>query len=422
MKYRNNYKMVIDKLSKKCIYPKYHLWTTTNKQLAGYLNKSSFTLELCKTSIIASKFNGFRLSKSLTNNVFISAIDNGRIIGTIAGTIDDINKAFVHYCNKKITIDSEFVRFSKLTLIKYLIGKPTATDNQIAQYLKTVRFKSTTVDQGLTISDINTCKTSVIRLIKTLRITNSNYVIDDKLIDTYKLNNIDILLEAKSYRSKFDQFNYDKKIINDRRYKQPNQSKIISTLLDYRLRNKQLIPIKFTETNKDPIVWNSALKLKVNNQFQSIDMFKIQYIDWDRTLTSATIVFNNKLTINIDSNNVTIKQDTTTKQYRLLSFNTVLIADSTLNWPSTFKNNTTIIKTILNGFSTDNRINGVATTVDKFEAMYQELTEQQQKDSVGIFKTIQRFIDTINVDNVDILLYYLLRKDTNHVCFNTVII
>ena len=288
--------------------------------------------------------------------------------------------------------------------------------------MKTVRFKSTTVDQGLTISDINTCNTSVIRLIKTLRITNSNYVIDDKLIDTYKLNNIDILLEAKSYRSKSDQFNYDKKIINDRRYKQPNQSKIISTLLDYRLRNKQLIPIKFTETNKDPIVWNSALKLKVNNQFQSIDTFEIQYIDWDHTLTSATIVFNNKLTINIDSNNVTIKQDTTTKQYRVSSFNTVLTTDSTLNWPSTFKNNTTVIKTVLNGFSTDNRINGVAATVDKFETMYQELTEQQQKDSVGIFKTIQRFIDTINVDNVDILLYYLLRKDTNKVCFNTVII
>ena len=414
--------MVIDKLSKKCIYPKYHLWSTTNKQLAGHLNKPSFTLELCKTSIVASKFNGFRLSKSLTNNVFISAIDNGRIIGTIAGTVDDINKAFVHYCNKKATIESEFVRFSKLTLVKYLISKPTATDNQIAQYLKTVRIKSTTADQGLTISDINNCKTTVSQLIKMLRIANSNYVIDDKLIDTYKLNNVDVLLETKSYRSKSDQFNYDKKVINDRRYKQPNQSKIISTLLDYRLRNKQLIPIKFSETNKEPIVWNPVLKLKVNNQFQTIPSFELQYIDWDASLTSATLVFNNKLSIEIELNSVTLKQDTTTKQYRLSSFNTVLTTDSTLNWPSTFKNNTTVIKTILNGFNIENRINGIATAVDKFETTYQELTEQQQKDSVGIFKTIQRFIDTIAVDNVDILLYYLLRKDTNNVSFNTVII
>lgn len=414
--------MVIDKLSKKCIYPKYHLWSTTNKQLAGYLNKPSFTLELSKTSIVASKFNGFQLSKSTMNNVCVSAINNGRIIGTIAGTVDDINKTFVHYCNKKATLESEFVRLSKLTLIKYLINKPTATDNQIAQYLKTVRFRSTTVDQGLTCVDITNCRMAVNRLIKTLRITNSNYVIDDKLIDTYKLNNIDILLEAKSYRSKSDQFNYDKKIINDRRYKQPNQSKIISTLLDYRLRNKQLIPIKFTETNKDPIVWNSALKLKVNNQFQSIDTFEIQYIDWDRTLTSATIVFNNKLTIAIDSNTVTIKQDTTTKQYRLSSFNTLLTTDSTLNWPSTFKNNTTVIKTILNGFNIENRINGIVTAVDKFETTYQELTEQQQKDSVGIFKTIQRFIDTIAVDNVDILLYYLLSNDSSRLNYKYVVV
>ena len=405
--------MVIDKTTKKCVYPKQHQWcVNNNKLLIGYIRKQTFGIENLRYTGPSSSFNGFQLSKSSTNNIVISIVDDktGNQIAIVKGTVDDINKTFVHGFNKSTNIDKQLNQHTYKQLIEYLLTKPTATDNQIIQYLIKNKFKSSLIN-GISNSEIVQCKQTVNHLYKLLRIQSSNYVIDNTLIDFFKLKDVDCVLVAKSYRSKADQFNYDKKIINDRRYKQSNSSKIINTILYYRLLNKQIIPIKIDQNNSTVCLWDPNSKLKNDKLLQTKNpKFEIQSINWDSTLTTATINFNNKHQIKIDVNGVDVSNDKQTIQYRLEQFKTVLTRDNTTSWPNTFKDDTNQIKTILTAFDTNCQLNGVTKSVSDFETVYQELQPQQQIDAATVLKIIRRILDTIAVDNCTILLYYLLCK------------
>lgn len=418
--------MVIDKTTKQLVYPIGHRWTVNNnKTVANYIKQQLFFIGVAKqSSQIGVNFKGYQLSKSTTNNVVITIINctTNQIIGTIRATVDDINKTFVHAFNKQLTIDNDLNRASKIALIRFALRKPVATTNQILAFLKTVKHKSTTAIDGLSNAEIANCVKTANQIIKTLKIVPTNYTIDDKLVDFYKMNNVDILLEATSYRSKADQFNYDKKLISDRRYTQPNNNKIINTILNYRLTNKQIIPIRLSQTNNDPYVWNPSTKTIVRDRFKKDDDFKVQSINWSTTLTEATINLSNHFAIVVNKDVVIIKHKQTTNQYRLSSFKSFLTTDSTVNWPSTFKNDTTRVKTILINLSTINQINGTVRTVDQFETVYQELSETQQTDSAAVFRIVQRIFDTFAVDNIAILCYYLINKQTNTVSFDIVIV
>ena len=144
--------MVIDKTIKKCLFPKRHQWSVNNnKLLSGYIRKQTFGIENLRYIGPSSSFNGFQLSKSTTNNIAIAIVDDntGNQLGTVRGTIDDINKAFVHSFNKSTNLDPQFNKHCYKKLIEYLLTKPTATDNQIIQYLAKQRFKSRNVNNKL---------------------------------------------------------------------------------------------------------------------------------------------------------------------------------------------------------------------------------------------------------------------------------
>lgn len=406
--------MVIDKTTKKCLFPKRHQWSVNNnKLLSGYIRKQTFGIENLRYIGPSSSFNGFQLSKSTTDNIAIAIADDntGNQLGTVRGTIDDINKAFVHSFNKSTNLDPQFNKYSYKKLIEYLLTKPTATDNQIIQYLAKQRFKSTSLISGISLAQITQCKQQVNQLYKLLKVPSTNYVVDDKVNDLFKIKDVDLILVSKSYRSKADQFNYDKKAINDRRYK---RDKIISTILHYRLINKQIIPININIPSNGVYVWDPNTKLKVDKILSTkIPTFKIESINWDSTLTSANIAITDKRSIVVTPDSIVVDNQKMSVQYQYNAFQQVLTHDTTVSWPATFKDNTTMIKTVITAFDTSCKIDNVVKTPNDFETLYQELQPEQQQQVVTVLKIIRRILDTFVVDNPTMLMYYLLSKQSS---------
>ena len=224
----------------------------------------------------------------------------------------------------------------------------------------------------------------------------------------FKIKDVDLILVSKSYRSKADQFNYDKKIINDRRYK---RDKIISTILYYRLINKQIIPININILSTGVYVWDPNTKLKADKiLLTKIPTFRIENINWDSTLTSANIAITDKRSITITPDNIVVNNQKTSVQYQYNAFQQVLTHDTTVSWPATFKDNTTMIKTVITAFDASCKIDNVVKTPNDFETVYQELQPEQQQQAVTVLKIIRRILDTFAVDNPTVLMYYLLSK------------
>ena len=228
----------------------------------------------------------------------------------------------------------------------------------------------------------------------------------------FAVKDVDFVVVTKNYKSKNDGYRFDKKLINDQRYKQVNGSNIGSVLINYRIACKQVFPIVVDLKSKSVDLYNKTTKTNNNSIFNNskLPSVELQYIDWDDSLTKATLYFTNHISIVIDKDTVKLTSQKQSKQYRLSSFKSIFTHDKPTSWPTTLKNNTKEIKTILTRYNTTNKLNGVVKTVDDFETAYQELQPNQQTDSVVVLKTIRRLLDTLAVDNPTIMMYYLLSK------------
>lgn len=406
--------MVLNKLTKKCIYPKQHSWTVmSNKALSAYIRKSTFGIDNHRST---SSFNGFQLSKVQTNNVTIAIVDEntGNLIASVRGTIDDINRTFVHSFNKSANLDPQFNQYCYKRLIEYLIGKPNATHNQIMQYLSNIRYKGAKATSGVSYQHINQCVARVNALYKLIKGFYKNYTIDQSLINVFDLKNVDWVLCTKSYLSKTDKLIHDKKTINDRRYRQSNNSKIVNTILHKRLAEKHVLPIRFDIKANSVYVWDNNSKVKNNTILTTqFPVFAIQGIEWNSSLTTATINLGSKYSIVVKPTAVDVIANTTSKSYGYNAFKGFLVTEQKTTWPTSFKNNTNQFKNVLAQLNTKISINKNVNTIDGLERVYQELDAQSQIDCVSVLRMVCQIFDTLGVDNIDVFVYYLLGKDSN---------
>lgn len=407
--------------NKQPIYPSRHSWTVNNdKKLADYIKLKNFGITTGRNVPSNSKFNGYQLSKSLVNNVVINIINlsNNTTVATVRGRVEDINKTFVHSFNKQTHVDKNLNRTAIIELTKFVIGKPTATDNQIYQYLNSKKYKIGTLFEGLSNDQIKQCKNNGAAFIKITRISAPQYKFNDTVKDTLRLTNVDTVLIANSYTSRSDGFGYDKKLLTNIRYSKPSYSKITNVIVDYRLANKQMFAIKFDpDNNKGVHIIDSDTKLPVKSLPNNKVQHSVQYIDWNETLTGCTVVFNDNFEITLNLDQVTITDGKCSKQYGVNTFKSSLLSDKSINWPTTLKDNTNTVITFLNGLNINLRYNHNTTIVSKFETIYQELSEEDQTNAVTMFKLVKDLFYTLSVDNVSILLYYLVNKDFNKLSF-----
>ena len=407
--------------NKQPIYPSRHSWTVNNdRKLADYIKIKNFGITTGRNVPSNSKFSGYQLSKSLVNNVVINIVNlsNNTTVATVRGKVEDINKAFVHSFNKHQHVDKTLNRTAIIELTKFIIGKPTATDNQIYQYLISKKHKTGTLFEGLSNDQIKQCKNNGQAFIKLTRISASQYKFNDTVKDALRLTNADTILVANSYVSRSDGFGYDKKLLSNVRYSKPSYNKITNVIVDYRLANKQMFVIKFdTDNNNGVQIIDSDTKLPVKSLPNNKIQHSVQYIDWNETLTSCTVVFNDNFEITLNVDTVTVTDGKRSKQYGVNTFKSSLLSDKTISWPTTLKDNTNVVITFLNGLNTNLRYNHNTTIVSKFETIYQELSEQDQTDTVTMFKLVKDLFYTLSVDNVSILLYYLVNKDFNKLSF-----
>lgn len=406
---------------KQPIYPARHSWTVNNdKKLSDYIKINNFGITTGRNVPSNSKFNGYQLSKSLVNNVVINIINlsNNTTVATVRGRVEDINKTFVHSFNKQTYVDKNLNRTAIIELTKFIIGKPTATDNQIYQYLISKKYKIGTLFEGLSNVQIKQCKNNGQQFIKLTRISVPQYKFNDTVKDTLRLTNVDTVLVANSYVSRSDGFGYDKKLLSNVRYSKPSYSKITNVIIDYRLANKQMFVIKFDyDNNKGVQIIDTDTKLPVKSLPNNKVQHSVQYIDWNETLTGCTVVFNDNFEIMLNIDQVTITDGKRSKQYGVNTFKSSLLSDKSINWPTTLKDNTNAVITFLNGLNTNLRYNHNTTIVSKFETIYQELSEEDQTNAVTMFKLVKDLFYTLSVDNVSILLYYLVNKDFNKLSF-----
>lgn len=416
---------VIDKLTKKTIYPSKHKWAVkADKQLSDRIKVKTFGITLGRTTQSSTQFKGYQLSKVLTNNIIINItnLSNNNIICSIKGTIDDINKTFVHQFNNQYNVDPTLRVTAYKKLFEIVLLKPNVTDNQLAQLISAEKYKTTTLYDGLSLAEITNCRKRVQKVLQMLRISTTQYTVDQQLQKQFKLTGVDFVVINKSYRSKQDQYNADKKTISDKRYSSQS-NKIISTVIDYRLKNKQVIPIKLDESTIIPTVWDKVRKTKVANYFPTHNIkHEISSIDWTSDLSKATISINDNFEIIIKPDIITIKQLNRSKSYSYTAFISFLTTDSTSSWPNTFKDDTTRVKTILDGYKTNIKINGISQQSSTFETVYQELSESGQVVATNVLKLVQRVIDTFAVDNMSVWLYYLVSNDSNQLNYKYVIV
>ena len=407
--------------NKQPIYPSRHSWTVNNdKKLSDYIKIKYFGITTGRNVPSNSKFNGYQLSKSLVNNVVINIINlsNNTTVATVRGRVEDINKTFVHSFNKQTYVDKNLNRTAIIELTKFVISKPTATDNQIYQYLNSKKYKTGTLFEGLSNDQIKQCKNNGQQFIKLTKISAPQYKFNDTVKDTLRLTNADTVLVANSYTSRSDGFGYDKKLLSNVRYSKPSYSKITNVIIDYRLANKQMFAIKFDiDNNRGVQIIDSDTKLPVKSLPNNKVQHSVQYIDWNETLTGCTVVFNDNFEIMLNIDQVTITDGKRSKQYGVNTFKSSLLSDKSINWPTTLKDNTNAVITFLNGLNTNLRYNHNTTIVSKFETIYQELSDEDQTNAVTMFKLVKDLFYTLSVDNVSILLYYLVNKDFNKLSF-----
>ena len=407
--------------NKQPIYPSRHSWTVNNdRKLADYIKIKNFGITTGRNVPSNSKFNGYQLSRSLVNNIVINIINlsNNTTVATVRGRVEDINKVFVHSFNKQQHVDKTLNRTAIIELTKFIIGKPTATDNQIYQYLISKKYKTGTLFEGLSNDQIKQCKNNGQHFIKLTKISASQYKFNDTVKDILRLTNVDGVLVANSYVSRSDGFGYDKKLLSNVRYSKPSYNKITNVIVDYRLANKQMFVIKFdTDNNNGVQIIDSDTKLPVKSLPNNKIQHSVQYIDWNETLTGCTVVFNDNFEITLNVDTVTVTDGKRSKQYGVNTFKSSLLSDKTISWPTTLKDNTNVVITFLNGLNTNLRYNHNTTIVSKFETIYQELSEQDQTNAVTMFKLVKDLFYTLSVDNVSILLYYLVNKDFNKLSF-----
>ena len=403
--------MVIDKLSKKLVYPIRHRWTVKDKQLQQTIKEKTFGIGLTRPS---QRFTGYQLSKITTNNIVIDIINlsNNSVLRTVKGTVDDINKAFVHAFNNSYDIDKQLNKESKKTLVKRLILKPMLTDNQIYLLLLKNKYKQAMLFDGLSNDDIEQCRIKANQFNKLLNISPSQYKFDTNVQTGLHLDKFDCVLVANSYANRSDNFQSDKHLFNDSRYSSTNR--LIQSIIECRFANRQVIPIKFIDNNPNVVGYDDKTKLPIrivnNNHFVTRD---VSYIDWNIDLCGCTVKFNNDFEIIIDKSKVIIKHDNRSVQRSLNALESVLTKGSISSWPITLKDDTTVITTFLNALKTNHRYNGNTKTISSFETVYQELTEQQQIDSVLVFKIVDKLFATLRVDNPSILLYYLFNQESS---------
>lgn len=416
---------VIDKLTKKTIYPSKHKWAVkANKQLSDRIKVKTFGITLGRTTQSTTQFKGYQLSKVLTNNIIINItnLSNNNIICSVKGTVDDINKTFVHQFNDQYNVDPTLRVTAFKKLFEIVLLKPNVTDNQLAQLISAEKYKTTTLYDGLSLADIANCRNRARKANQMFKLSTSQYTVDDQLQKQFKMTGVDFVLVNKSYRSKQDQYNTDKKTISDKRYSSQS-NKIISTVIDYRLKNKQIIPIKLDESVNIPTVWDKARKTKIANYFPTHEVqHEISYVDWSANMLKATIMINDNFNITITPETINIRQLNTSKNYSYTAFKSFLTADSTAGWPNTFKDDTTRVKTILDGYNTINKVNGISKQSRDIETIYQELSENDQVSAVNVMKTVQRVIDTFAVDNPSIWLYYLIDRYPNQLNYKYILV
>ena len=400
--------MVINKLTKKLEWPKYHQWYSTNSQIRSKTGNYPVLL-----SLDGSNNDAVQISNTAINNITVSIYSlRNVLLMTIKGTIDDINKSFVHL-NHKTAFDKYIPNVAIKQLCKILWNNRMITESNMRLKLSKIKIKNIPIEQYINddlIAKAKTITTALTKLIGTSNTYNKSISFDDErcdfaIVDKSMLSNVSDGLT----------FNKLSKLSKDKCF----DSDILQDVFDtVSFENKSVIPIKFDKlckyksiqfTNCNRSIWLTKTSL-----------INIQTINISNSFKTFSFTTNNGLALNltndgssIDLNVVSKGKSVTVSNTRLKPFLTRFA--SKMSIPS-YDDHLSDLKadlTQINACSETNfQLNGIISTIDKLVDNYSDLDDNTKAAVFDHIQSIKAFVSALQYYGTDLLVRYLT-IDTN---------
>ena len=399
--------MIINKSTKKLIWPEYHQWYSTNQIIKNKIKNNSVTLSIPK---ISNKLQTIEISKTNVNNVTLLVSNtNNQPLFNIKGTIDDINKSFVHLTKTK-DIDDEIIKVVIKRLCRIYLKSRFVSESNLRQQLHNKKINNIPVIQLINNDICKQAQQIVNNITKIIGSTNTANLtliseLDDKRYDM-------MLVDRRMLRNDISIFNYQ--ILYELNNTQLFDRNILDKMFYYNsFRDKLLMGIKFDRNYKDNIKLvdcdRNILNIKYKNQsfqftnvtdnfntFQfNIDNFSS--LEFKQTQTGIQLNYINKGRIQKLSY-LRLKPFLTrfTSQMSIDSYDDYLgVLNTDLNELNMISNNK---------FQLDN----VTTTIDRLVDFYSDLDDNDRAVGFQLIQILKSFKVAIEKYGSDLLIQYLL--------------
>ena len=399
--------MIINKSTKKLIWPEYHQWYSTNQIIKNKVKNNPIALSILKTT---NKLQTIKISKTNVNNFTLLATNvNNQPLFNIKGTIDDINKSFIHLTKTK-DIDDEIIKVVLKRLCKIYLKTRFVSESNLKQQLHNKKINNIPVIQLIN-SDI--CKqaqqiiNNITKVIGFTNTANSTLIseLDDKQYDM-------MLVDRRMLRNDISIFNYQTLYrLNNTQLFDKN---IIDNMFYYNsFRDKLLIGIKFDRKYKNSVklvdcdrnIWTTKYKnqsfqfTNVTNNFNTfqfnIDNFSS--LEFKQTQTGIQLNYVNK------------GRNQQLSYLRLKPFITRFASKMSID---SYDDHLGVLNADLNEINTISnnkfQLDNVMTIVDRLVDFYSDLDDNNRAVGFQLIQILKSFKCAIEKYGSDLLIQYLL--------------
>ncbi len=388
--------------SRQLLYPSFHLWKTNNPTIKLYTGSQSFNIINYSGSHIKVPVVNIN---NMTNNVKVTIVQNNKLIVVVRGTIQQLNQTFISDVNtNQYLSNSAFVQLTKhMVVSSALIG-----EQQLYLKLKQESIDGYPLSQLVSYAIIKQAKTAATNLLRYLKIIPSNYVVDDSIMTKLNLN-CDFVLVHKHYIQK-RLAQKDQRLISDRRFQTfYDHNRLLEAIVESRLAEKMIIPINITGTNVQGLINEKGIPLA---NYKFINDTKIQTIKLSRLFDNCSIILNNGVVINPINPNTQIIKKGAMNTCRYSTLKTSLRQVDSTKKLVTYKDDIPRLKSILNVLTSniidqDLNVDGTRRSIDYICDQFMDLDLDQQVTASETINFLYDFINTITVDNCQIMLYYI---------------